>query len=258
LIDDTYQNHHRSSDAIETDKICSPHATGNIRWTNAWGELFIAMSKLSDSDAIEIHKFMASGGKTDEAAKRYSVSTTLIRMICTRRIRRHLDLPFIGQIPANKRFDDFIRINEITGCHEWLGKKNNKGYGMLGHEGKSKLSHRFAWERLHGKIPEGLCCLHKCDNPACNNPDHLFLGTHYENMMDRDAKNRGSLGSRNSMAKLDEDKVKVIDALLRSGMRVFEVAKETGSNPDMVHNILRGKTWTHVTGRPKHIVNSEK
>jgi hypothetical protein len=213
------------------------------------------MAKLTDSDAIKIHELMSNGAKTEDVASSYGVTVSLVRQICTGRARKHLNLPFIGQIPMHKRFDEFIAINSETGCHEWLAGKNNKGYGILGYEGGKMLSHRFAWERKNGKIPKGMCCLHKCDNPACNNPDHLFLGTHYENMMDRDAKNRGSLGSRNAMAKVNETIAKEIDDLLRSGMRVFEVAKKTGYNEDIVHNILRGKTWTHVTGRPKHIVN---
>jgi len=214
------------------------------------------MAKINDNDAIEIHRLMESGARTADVAEKYNISTTLVRMICTGKGRPHLGLSFLGHIPAHKRFDEYIHVNQETGCHEWLGVKNNKGYGMLGYEGKRKLSHRLAWERIHGKIPEGLCCLHKCDNPACNNPDHLFLGTHYQNMMDRDAKNRGSLGSRNSMAKVNDDIVREIDSLLRSGMRVFHVAEKVGVNQDIVHNILRGKTWTHITSRPKFIVNA--
>jgi hypothetical protein len=76
-------------------------------------------------------------------------------------------------------------------CIEWSGHKNSYGYGQTGTmRFGNRKAHRWAWEKFFGPIPAELHVLHRCDNPACINPAHLFLGTHQENMRDRDLKGR--------------------------------------------------------------------
>lgn len=75
-----------------------------------------------------------------------------------------------------------------TGCYEWTGCLDRKGYGRIKKNGKTQFAHRIAWERVNGTIPEGMLVLHSCDNPPCCNVNHLRLGTHQDNtndMMDR-------------------------------------------------------------------------
>ena len=81
--------------------------------------------------------------------------------------------------------------NMTTACHQWTAHTNRKGYGKfrVGTK-KVSLSHRVSYEIHRGPMPDGLCVLHSCDNPTCVNPDHLWLGTHQENVADRDAKGR--------------------------------------------------------------------
>ena len=78
-------------------------------------------------------------------------------------------------------------------CWTWHGMKNNHGYGMI-YAGKAKraksLAHRVSWELFNGPIPEGKNVLHRCDNPECCNPEHLFIGSQLENMRDKIAKGR--------------------------------------------------------------------
>ena len=65
-----------------------------------------------------------------------------------------------------------------SGCIEWTGNRTTGGYGSMRWNGPPVPTHRIAWQLEHGSIPDGMWVLHKCDNPPCFNPEHLFLGTH--------------------------------------------------------------------------------
>lgn len=94
----------------------------------------------------------------------------------------------------------WIKMHSIltdTGCHIWTLSCDTSGYGQIQDPAVKKVRSivRIVWEAVHGTIPEGLGVLHHCDNPPCNNIDHLWIGTHLENMKDRDAKGRGRNGA---------------------------------------------------------------
>jgi len=86
-----------------------------------------------------------------------------------------------------------------TGCLLWLGTVNRKGYGRIGVNKKAYFTHRVAWECTFGPIPSDKWVLHKCDQPSCIRPDHLFLGTHADNMADMEQKGRARRGVYNAM-----------------------------------------------------------
>lgn len=94
--------------------------------------------------------------------------------------------------PIEDRFWSFV-IQHPTGCWEWAGSKTKWGYGRLGgpgRAGKEERAHRVSWSIHFGPIPDVLFVCHKCDNPECTRPDHLFLGTHTDNMNDCISKRR--------------------------------------------------------------------
>lgn len=97
-----------------------------------------------------------------------------------------------ARLPFEERFDRWV--DKSGDCWQWTGSRTvSRGvpwYGKTKNRGRTLLAHRVAWEFANGPIPDGLDVLHRCDNPICVNPDHLFLGTHTDNMQDRLAKGR--------------------------------------------------------------------
>src|SRR3990167_5944059 len=116
---------------------------------------------------------------------------------------------------ARRRFKDpFVKFNEYVkktdNCWKWTHTKNIHGYGFVSHLGKNTPAHRFSWILNNGKIPDGLCVLHKCDNRICVNPDHLFLGTLQDNISDKVSKGRQAVGEKVGSSKLsNKDIVKI-------------------------------------------------
>jgi len=92
----------------------------------------------------------------------------------------------------------WARVNKSDGCWEWTGRKMYFGYGSirLYRNAPQISSHRASWQIHFGEIPEGLCVLHRCDNPSCVRPDHLFLGTIQDNNMDAKQKGRAKVASK--------------------------------------------------------------
>jgi hypothetical protein len=99
----------------------------------------------------------------------------------------------MNAVPVAERFWDKVRKQDGDGCWEWTANTNNQGYGFIGSgppQRKPLLAHRVSFEIAFGPIATGMCVLHRCDNPLCVRPDHLFLGTLRDNTQDSIAKGR--------------------------------------------------------------------
>lgn len=146
---------------------------------------------------------------------------------------------------ANKKEDVFSKIKKSDGCWEWLGTKT-RGYGQFSVGRKRYRVHRLVYELAFGPIPEGKIVCHRCDNPSCANPDHLFLGTNLDNAEDRGSKGRHAFGERNGKSKLTSGDVIQMRKDHCSGVSIRRLAKLYGLSSYHTFNILHRKVWAHI------------
>lgn len=138
-----------------------------------------------------------------------------------------------------------IKVDPQTMCWNWQKVCNYWGYGLFRKCGKLLRAHRASYAAYKGPIPPGAFVLHKCDNPRCCNPDHLFLGDAKSNAEDMIAKGRQVRGEKRSQSKLTEAKVREI-WLLRDLYTQEEIGQMFGVHRCTINNIFLGKTWMHV------------
>lgn len=142
--------------------------------------------------------------------------------------------------------DDYLlkRINKDgpNGCWIYTGATDRRGYGRPARKHKRYYAHRRSYEIHKGPIPAGMLVLHKCDNPPCCNPDHLFLGTDADNAQDKARKGRALDGANNMHAKLTEQQVIEIRAL-RGKTTQREASERYGVSQTAICAIFNRRTW---------------
>lgn len=142
-------------------------------------------------------------------------------------------------------FFNFV-AKTTAGCWEWTGSRHEQGYGRYRQGDRIAKAHRVSYEIHKGPIPDGLFVLHRCDNPACVNPDHLFLGTHDDNMADMVAKGRARTNKRsgllNPAAKITPAEAEEIRRL-RGRATQAQIARRFGVSQQLVSCIQTGKNW---------------
>lgn len=152
------------------------------------------------------------------------------------------------QPSTSERFAARHSLDVITGCWPWTARKNAKGYGVFKATGEVS-AHRVSWVLFRGAIPAEMFVCHRCDNPSCVNPDHLFLGTHDDNMRDMvdKGRQRSACGSAHPNAKFTEDDARAIRAefaLRKTTQRAL--AKRYGVSQTAIHFVTSEKHWRHA------------
>lgn len=148
-----------------------------------------------------------------------------------------------------ERFMGKVIQSDVESCWEWIGSFSTGGYGRfhIGANGQFQAA-RLAWEHFNeSPIPDGMQVCHKCDNPACVNPYHLFIGTHQDNMQDCKSKRRGTHGERNWKTKLTEkDVVAIRRRYSRGDIAQSDLAREYGVQLPAISKVVTRHTWRHV------------
>jgi len=147
-------------------------------------------------------------------------------------------------MPADVRF--WSKVDISGDCWTWCAGKYSSGYGMFNFNGKDIGAHRAAWIFTHGEIADGLFVLHKCDNPPCVNPEHLFLGTHQDNMTDKARKGRVKSTIGEYKKKLCADDVREIRRLRSQGELEPVIGAMFGITQCHVSKIALRQCWKGV------------
>lgn len=135
-------------------------------------------------------------------------------------------------------------INIDTGCWEWNRYLNKSGYGRIIHKGNNILLHRLMFQLKYGEFDSNLFVCHKCDNPKCCNPEHLFLGTAFDNNLDKKLKGRDKVKEDNPAAKLrNEDVINIRNLYKEGNITQKELAKIYNVHPANICRIINNKIW---------------
>lgn len=201
--------------------------------------------KLTPEKVAAIRLDLALGERQEAIARAFGITQGMVSAIKRGAAWRH-----VGQaVSDEERFEESVARLPFHECWEWIGLRNDSGYGMLSIGGVHRRAHRLAWERSNEReVPDGLCVLHRCDNRGCVRPDHLLLGTRGENNSDCAAKNRNAQGEVHHWAKLDEAQAAEIRSRARGGEDPRALAAEFGVSRSTVKDIENGRSWRHQEG----------
>lgn len=156
--------------------------------------------------------------------------------------------------PTTKDIERFnAKVHRTDSCWEWTGSRRHDGYGQFRYKGTVGKAHRFAWFFFYGEWPDLYVC-HRCDNPSCVNPDHLFLGTHQDNVADMVAKDRQRngasygkcAGENHPAAKLTQEQIDMIRSGHFGDMLQREIADLLGVSQTQISKVQLGVRWTHA------------
>ena len=146
------------------------------------------------------------------------------------------------------RFESHVTPEPTSGCLLWTGGVSVGGYGKftLAKDSGTVMAHRWAWEQVHGAVPQGRILRHKCDQPARVNVNHLTPGTHAENSHDMTSRQRQARGERCRTAKLLPSDVRAIRIAHAAGAKPRTLAALYEVRANNIWFIVNRKTWKHI------------
>jgi hypothetical protein len=145
-----------------------------------------------------------------------------------------------------KKFWSRVDKKSDNECWNWLGSFDKDGYGQI-RDGIRKIQdrgHKFSYRLHFGEIPQGMCVCHTCDNRACTNPNHLFIGTHKDNIQDKMNKNRQAKGEMQGHHKLTNEQIDSIRSRMNENYK--ELCQEFNVVPSTIYRIWRKDSWKHI------------
>lgn len=156
----------------------------------------------------------------------------------------------MGKWKKRNKTNFLDNVEKSSGCWLWTGCLDPRGYGQFSLLGIRQLAHRYSYQKFKGIIDCGMWVLHRCDNPACVNPDHLFLGTHEDNMADMVSKGRSlnQSGEKNHNARLDQNDVVAIRAEIANGTKQRDLARRYSVSENQIKEIKYGRRWACLRG----------
>jgi len=155
-------------------------------------------------------------------------------------------------IIPQKDIDRFwAKVDKTDDCWNWTAGSRNPqhGYGEFKWQGKNYIATRFMWLLTYGSDPGNFWVLHRCDNPRCVRPEHLFLGTPKDNMVDKASKKRGNAprGEKHGRVKLNADIVRAIRNEYASGhVSLSQLSHKYGVVFQQIHAIVTRRYWKHI------------
>jgi DNA-binding CsgD family transcriptional regulator len=183
---------------------------------------------LSDVIILGVHK---EGLTPTQAAEKLGYSVSYID-------RKYKNLGLDDNAPSEIERFEVKYARSDSGCWEWLASKNRKGYGLFSSQLESS-AHRFSYSHYVGEIPVGIHVLHKCDNPSCVNPNHLFLGSNADNMADKVAKGRQPKGKTHVFSTLTDEILETIFQMRSEGKSTKEIGLAVNLHPSTISKYLK-------------------
>ncbi len=230
------------SSPVQSHELCSKH----YRRFKKYGSTDSSVLKKSASGSLQKLQCKHEGcTRPPESSK---------HMLCSKhwqRFKKHGTtsnkvLVNLRSLPIKERLMRGIIKDEKSGCWEWQKGLFSTGYAQMHINGQGRGAHVVSYQEFIGEIPEGLCVLHKCDNPICINPEHLFLGTPQDNSDDMVNKRRSAVAT-NRHAKLTPADVLFIRRKVKEGRSNHDLAEVYGVTKETIDNVVLRKSWKHIS-----------